>query len=536
MKFQRTLLAVALSATLPSAWAETPKSEPVIENITVMGVRERLYEAGMLKDVIQKTEVITSVSIENANAANLTDAIAEAPGVRVNNECSMCGVKRVMLNGMRGEHTNILVDGIPTYTMMSGFYGLDAAASSGIESIEIARGAGASLIAPEAIGGTINLITKEATENGAEVEIAAGQDGYRKASMVATGVSDDEATRATLITQYDNRDQVDEDSNGVSESPMLENTTITLRLSHDLTDRDNVLVRLNRTESEIFGGPHDSDISKVRRSIAADDSDTPQANLFAGGDVRNQFTGKAWETAEWIETTRDEVAVSWLHAFDNFNMTLTASHNEHEQDSFYEGFVYEAENEMTYLDARFNWSINDSHHLTFGVDNRDEELDSETNSTSVNYVSDSFEYDTLGFYIQDTWNVSENLEIAMALRFDSVEADFTAPQKPGTEIDESIVSPRIDARWVHDEQWTSRISAGRGFRAPLSFFESDHGLLDGDDGFDIDVDNLERSKSLSYALSYEGDRLSITGSIARTEVENLAALDETLTFPQKLKP
>jgi len=44
MKFQRTLLAVALSATLPSAWAETPKSEPAIENITVMGVRERLYE------------------------------------------------------------------------------------------------------------------------------------------------------------------------------------------------------------------------------------------------------------------------------------------------------------------------------------------------------------------------------------------------------------------------------------------------------------------------------------------------------------
>ena len=44
MKFQRTLLAVALSAPLPSAWAETPKSEPAIENITVMGVRERLYE------------------------------------------------------------------------------------------------------------------------------------------------------------------------------------------------------------------------------------------------------------------------------------------------------------------------------------------------------------------------------------------------------------------------------------------------------------------------------------------------------------
>jgi outer membrane cobalamin receptor len=92
----------------------------VLEEVTVTGLRERLYQAGMLKDVIQKTEVISNISIEKMNAASLTEAIAEAPGVRVNNECSMCGVKRVMLNGLRGEHRTILVDGIPTFTMMSG--------------------------------------------------------------------------------------------------------------------------------------------------------------------------------------------------------------------------------------------------------------------------------------------------------------------------------------------------------------------------------------------------------------------------------
>ena len=164
----------------------------VLEEVTVTGLRERLYQAGMLKDVIQKTEVISNISIEKMNAASLTEAIAEAPGVRVNNECSMCGVKRVMLNGLRGEHTTILVDGIPTYTMMSGFYGLDAAASAGIGNIEIARGAGASLIAPEAIGGTINLVTKEARENAVELDLSAGELGYRKGSVVATALASGE--------------------------------------------------------------------------------------------------------------------------------------------------------------------------------------------------------------------------------------------------------------------------------------------------------------------------------------------------------
>lgn len=533
----RSLLVAALSLPCYSSTlsADTEQNTPPqtaennkpMEEISVLGVRQRLYKSGMLKDVIQKTEVISSVSIEKMQAANLTDAIAEAPGVRVNNECSMCGVKRVMLNGLRGEHTTILVDGIPTYTMMSGFYGLDAAASAGLESIEIARGAGASLIAPEAIGGTINLTTKEARDNGVELDLSAGEDGYRKASLVATGVSGNEATRATFVAQYDNRDQFDGDNNGVSENPDLENRTVTLRLSQDFGMHDNLIVRLNKSESEIFGGPTGTGIGSVTADYLSD-PDFESAMLFVNDDVRNRYIGKGWETTEWIESERSEISASWLHEFNvNLNLTLTASRNEHKQDSFYEGFIYDADNDMTYLDARFNWALNDEHLLTFGIDSRSEELRSQTNSDSPDYVSDSFDYDTRGLYLQDTWSATENLEISLALRFDQVEADFIDPAKAGTEIDEDIVSPRIDLRYSHNDQWTSRFSAGRGYRAPLSFFESDHGILDGDLGFDIRVEELERSTSLTYALSYEDDRWNVTGSLAYTKVENLAALGET---------
>ncbi|WP_289083620.1 TonB-dependent receptor [uncultured Spongiibacter sp.] len=498
----------------------------VLEEVTVTGLRERLYQAGMLKDVIQKTEVISNISIEKMNAASLTEAIAEAPGVRVNNECSMCGVKRVMLNGLRGEHTTILVDGIPTYTMMSGFYGLDAAASAGIGNIEIARGAGASLIAPEAIGGTINLVTKEASENGVELDLAAGELGYRKGSVVATALANEDTTRLTLIGQYDTRDQYDGDDNGVSENPELENTSLTMYLSQDLGTRDNVRLRVNHTESEIFGGPTGTSIGQVKADYHRDPN-FASASLFVDDDVRKDYIGRGWETTEWIQSDRDEVYLSWLHEFSSdLNMQLSVAHNEHTQDSFYEGFIYEADDEMTYLDARFHWAVSDDHLLTVGADNRAEELRSQTNSTSPAYVSDSFDYDTQGFYVQDTWSATENLEIAMALRFDQVEANFVDASKPGTEIDESITSPRIDMRYSHNDQWTSRFSFGRGYRAPLSFFESDHGILDASVGFDIQIDELERSSSYNYALSYEAEALAVTGSLSHTNVENLAALDE----------
>lgn len=521
----KNVLSIAVAASLTAtAWAQ---AQTAIEEVVVTSVRDRLYQAGMLKDVIQKTEVISSISIEQMNAANLTEAIAEAPGVRVNNECSMCGVKRVMLNGMRGEHTTILVDGIPTYTMMSGFYGLDAAASAGIGNIEIARGAGASLIAPEAIGGTINLVTREAKENGIDIDFSGGENAYKKGSVVATAVANQDTTRITLIGQYDNRDQYDGDNNGVSENPELENTSLTLYLSQDLGSRDNLRLRINHTESEIFGGPTGTNIGEVKTDYNRD-PDYDSQSLFVDDDVRNRYIGRTWETTEWIDSERDEAYLSWLHEFNaNLNIQTTVSHNTHDQDSFYEGFIYEAEDKMSYGDIRLHWAFTNDHLITFGADTRLEEMRSATNTTSPDYVSDSFDYDTRGLYVQDTWTATENFEMAIAVRIDQVEADFIDPAKPGTEIDESIVSPRLDMRYSHNDQWTSRFSFGRGYRAPLSFFESDHGILDGDLGFDVQIEELERSQSFNYALSFEGDTLSTTASISHTTVENLAALSES---------
>lgn len=523
-------LACSLLCTSPYALENENSNSPVItsdvETISIIGVRERLYEAGMLKDTVQKTELVSDVTIDKLQAANLTEAISTSPGVRVNNECSMCGVKRVMLNGLRGEHTTVLVDGLPAFTMMSGFYGLDATTSAGVESVEIARGAGASLIAPEAIGGTINLVTKKALQDSLSIDLSAGENGYKKGSLVATSVLNKEQTRLTFAAQYDDRDQYDGDNNGVSENPELENQSAMLFISHDFSKQDSLHFRVNFANSEIFGGPTNTTIDDVKRDYLSEPNFESES-LFVDDDVRNQYIGRGWETTEWIKSERAEAYVSWLHEFNSsLNMTLSASHNEHSQESFYEGFIYDADNDMNYFDARFNWAFIDNHVLTFGADSRKESLKSQTNSTSPDYVSDSFDYDTTGIYLQDSWYLSSDLEVNFALRIDQVEADFTDASKVSTEIDETVYSPRIDLRYDHNDQWTSRFSAGRGYRAPLSFFESDHGILDSGVGFDIQVDELERSKSVNYALSFMGEALNLTASLAYTNVENLASLSE----------
>ncbi|WP_370979798.1 TonB-dependent receptor plug domain-containing protein [Agaribacterium sp. ZY112] len=506
-----------------------PEEAQALEEVMVMGLRQRLSEAGRLKDVIQKTEVLDQIQIEQKNALSLTDAINNEPGVNVSNECSMCGVKRVMLNGMKGEHTTILVDGLPTYTMISGFYAVDAIATTGIERIEVARGAGASLIAPEAIGGTVNIVSKEAADNEAVLDVAAGSHNYRAIKAFASAVSDDNRTGLALSAQYDTQDQEDHDDNLVSEAPFHENRSLTSLITHEVNNSNSVNIRLSLVQAEVFGGPViGKNTNSIGQTIAGYDGEASE-QLFEGDDVRNNYIGKPWETAEWIKTSRDEAYIKWLSEFsDSLSAEFAYSYAKHEQDSFYEGIDYVADDTMNYLRAKFDWVATDKHVVSFGADARDEKMRSDTEALKHvdSYVSDSFDYSVQGLFAQDTWTPTDNFEMALALRVDHVKADFVDPKKPGTEIDETVVAPRIDARLMHNSAWTSRLSMGKGYRAPLSFFETDHGILDAEKGFLIDVDSLEESLSANYALSFESDKFSSTFSAAHSVVSNLASLEE----------
>jgi outer membrane receptor for ferrienterochelin and colicin len=522
----------SLPITVPAfSYAENVETEEKeLEVIEVRSFRQKLDQAGRLKDVIQQTEILDSLTIENKNALSLTAAINNEPGVNVSNECSMCGVKRIMLNGMKGEHTTILVDGLPSHTLISGFYAVDAIATTGVDRIEVARGAGTSLIAPEAIGGTVNIITKEAYENSAAFDFAKGSHDFTAMKAMATGISDDGKTGITLIGQYDKQDQEDHDDNGVSEAPFIENLSLTSFISQDLSQTSNIQVRLSKVQSEIFGGPILGDVVTSIGTALSSYDEIESEQLFIDDDVRNDYIGKPWETTEWIETSRDEAFVKYITELSDYTVAeFAVSYANHIQDSFYEGIDYQADDTMWYARAKLDMELSDSHFITFGIDTRREEMRSSTDALEAvsAYQSDAFDYDTTGIFFQDIWTPNDKFEIALAFRLDQITADFIDPEKVGTEIDETFIAPRIDIRYFHSDELVSRFSTGRGYRAPLSFFETDHGILDAELGYQINIDSLEESISASYSLSYDNKELAITASIAHSEVDNLASLEET---------
>lgn len=491
-----------------------------MDSITVEeDVAERLEKRGALKNSIVATEVLTQKAIEKKQAANLSEAIDNEVGIQSATGCSMCGMKRVRINGLKGEHTTVLVDNVPMHSTVSSYYGLDSIATAGIESIEIARGSGASLIAPGAIGGVINIKTKKADRNGVMFDASVGNEDYLNLSGVGTAVSADGRSRVMLSAQYSVQGQWDADDNLVNESPEMSNQAVRLKFSHDPSDTDNLDLSIAVMRSEIFGGP----MSKEEYAPIMGDG-TGEVR-FKDDDVRNTYIGDPLATLEVIDTDRQEAVAKWTHEISHAgNFVITGSGSRQIQDSIYEGDTYYSIDYTFFADGRVNYYLSDNHFLTGGVDTKQENM----HSTSSFYdnpdiAKDNFEFSSYGIYLQDIWTPADNLEISIAVRGDKINVDWT-DVGTGEEIDEFVLVPRLHVRWDHTAALTSRFSAGQGYRAPLTFFESEHGILE--DGFGIDVNDLERSNSAGYTLAYDDDRWTANASATWTQVENLAYIND----------
>jgi outer membrane receptor protein involved in Fe transport len=137
-------------------------------------------------------------------------------------------------------------------------------------------------------------------------------------------------------------------------------------------------------------------------------------------------------------------------------------------------------------------------------------------------VPDDYDYEDYAVFIQDSWNITQSIELIAALRVDMITVDWKG-QSGGDEIDETILAPRLHFRWNHTPFLASRANFGRGYRAPLTFFESEHGILE--EGFNVLITDLEKSWSGGYTLSYGDSRWAGTGGIHYTRVDNLATID-----------
>lgn len=175
-----------------NAWAadSTPKEieAPVVE-VSAFRVPTLITEAA------QGVTVVTSQEIEARKPSTTAEVLQMVPGVQVGSMGSPGGLSTIFIRGNDPEHTLVLIDGVRMNDPLlsrGGAYDLSALDPSTIERIEVIRGAGSALYGADAIGGVVNIITKQGAKDGVKVSgaLGAGTKNYRNGNARITGGMD----------------------------------------------------------------------------------------------------------------------------------------------------------------------------------------------------------------------------------------------------------------------------------------------------------------------------------------------------------
>ena len=452
---------------------------------------------------------VTGHIFETTQSLSLAEGLNFTPGLRTETNCQNCGFNQLRINGLEGSYSQILVNGRPVFSSLAGVYGLEMIPANMIDRVEVVRGAGSVLYGGNAIGGTVNILTKDPTHNTFSVgnSLSLLKDGSPDNTLFANAsvVSDDFDKGLTLFAYQRNRKPYDSNEDGYSEITKLHNTTFGADAFWNPTENSKVKLNLNSINEFRRGGnkfdllPHESDITEqLRHRILAGDL----AFERFSDDLAHKFS--LYTSAQY--TDRDGYyggglgyAVNSKADFDN----LSAD----DQEEYFKALAkYGHTTELVGVGgAQYAYTITPELNLSLGSEYKYDKVND-------NYIGQNRSVDqvvrTYGNYLQVEWNPAKKLTLLGGSRYDYVDIKgsyrFAGVDKDSnTQISKFV--PRLTAMYDITETLKLRGSFAQGYRAPQAFDEDLHTeVLDGDPIFvELDKDlTSETSNSYTASLNY----------------------------------
>ena len=148
----RTLACVVIAARSCKAGLRG-ESKPIIVSATRTDIP--------LDQSPASVSVITSEDLDQKQIERVSDALREVPGLSVVQTGTPGQLTSVFTRGLRSEHTQVLLDGIPINQGLAGLFDFANLTTDDIDRIEVVRGPQSTLYGPRALAGVIQIFTKQ---------------------------------------------------------------------------------------------------------------------------------------------------------------------------------------------------------------------------------------------------------------------------------------------------------------------------------------------------------------------------------------
>lgn len=510
-------LSAANAAVGPSEVAQLP-----------MVVVTATKTARPIDQVPESVSVITAEDIAQTHPQDLSDVLRNVPGIDVQRS-TPTGIATISMRGMGYTHTAVLINGQPADLLSTGL-GVRTAIQSidpgAVERIEVVRGAGSALYGSSAMGGVINIITKQGDPDHPVNEVYTGYDSQHTQTYGGRFSGGAGKVTYNLHAEYD-------ESDGYVVSP------------HQVPQRNYSLERSQWWKRTVGGSV----------GVALTDDNDIRVNAESQEDFTNTF-GRPNTGAPDRETIYGLESVNRLGKSDT--LTASFSYRDHAAGMYSDSYYYpystdtrrsvklDEDAHMWTGELKNQWDITDWNRLLVGG-----QYTSETarmryyNLLGAGGQTDDRKssYKNTAFYAQDELELFKRLHMNFGARYDRFDYDLsyadytTAPitDRSVTKSWESI-NPRAGVRYDLTPETSVRGSAGTAFRAPDTYGLMGSSRNPGAYDFAPNPD-LGPEKSVNFDLGVDqkfafGLDLSLTGFYS--SIKDLQAVRNDTSGPTAL--
>jgi outer membrane receptor for ferrienterochelin and colicins len=443
------------------------KENYVLDEVVITGT---LKAVSRLESPVP-VEVYKPTFFKKNPTANIFEALQNVNGVRPQLNCNVCNTGDIHINGLEGPYTLVLIDGMPIVSGLSTVYGLSGIPNSLLERIEIVKGPASSLYGSEAVGGLINIITKNpknAASFSADVFTTTwGETNYDLGFKANVGKN---TTLLTGINYFNYNNPIDNNRDNF--------TDLTLQ------DRISVFQKWN------FGRKSNKLFSMAGRFFYEDrwGGEMQWEKKHRGG---SEVYGESIYTKRWELLGAYELPVKE-------KMLFSFSYTDHDQNSVYGNIPYLAKQRIGFGQLTLDKKIN-NHDLLFGTALRYQYYNDNTTATikeDINWIPSIF--------VQDEIRLAENQNLLLGARY-----DYNSNHG-------SIFTPRLAYKWKINETNILRFNTGTGFRI-VNLFTEEHAALTGSRDV-IVLEELKPERSYNVNLNYLKKFYSENGNFIGLEI------------------
>lgn len=407
-------------------------------------------------------EIYTSKFFQKNPTPNIFEAIAMVNGVKPQLNCSVCNTGDIHINGLEGPYTMILIDGMPIVSSLSTVYGLSGIPNSLIDRIEVVKGPASSLYGSEAMGGVINIITKNAL-SAPKLSVDIMTTTWNENNLdLSTKFNFGKKAASILSLNYFNfNEKIDQNKDNFTDAALQNRISVFNKWNFQRKENRLGSFALRYLYEDRFGGEMQWDRS---------------------------YRGSNEVYGESIYTNRVE-------AFGIYQLPIKEqiitqfSYNYHDQNSFYGSNPYVATQKVAFLQTYWDKSLG-NHDFIVGATFKKTFYDDNTPGTlsSDGLLNEPMKSPIFGAFIQDQWEINEKNTLLLGYRFDY------------DKIHHSVHSPRFAWKFSPNPYHTLRLNFGTGFRV-VNLFTEDHAALTGSREVVIRSD-LKPERSINGNLNY----------------------------------